>query len=67
MNVKQKIVHLKYLFYINVRTFVQQLRISIFQAKPIVSYLDCNFTKNNTPSMPLYDAHLEGFFFYSHE
>ena len=67
MSGKQKIVEPKYLFYINVRTFVQQLKISLFQAKIIVSYLDCNFTKNNTPSMPLYDAHLEGFFFYSHE
>ncbi len=23
-------------------------------------------TKDNTPSMPLFDAHLGGFFFYSH-
>lgn len=67
MNAKQKIVPIKYLFYKNVHTFVPQLGTSLFFVPPFVSVLDCIFTNNNTPSMPLYDAHLEGFFFYSHE
>lgn len=26
-------------------------------------HIDSNYTNNNTPSMPLFDAHLEGFLF----
>ena len=64
---KQKIVVPKYLFYIIVCTFVPQLGTTLFFVPPFISVLDFIFTNNNTPSMPLYDAHLEGFFFYSHE
>lgn len=67
MNIKQKNVALKYHLCINVCTFVPQLVITLFCVKPFVSVLERNFTNNNTPSMPLFDAHLEGFFFYSHE
>lgn len=51
--------------------FIQNSIISLHPQNKIVYstvYLksihnDSNFTNNNTPSMPLYDAHLEGFLF----
>lgn len=45
--------------------------ISIF-INPVLFYYGCfqtdsKITKDNTPPMPLNDAHLGGLFFYSHE
>lgn len=50
-----------------VTTFVSELVLFLFKTIQVLFSLARNFTNNNTPSLPLFDAHLEGFFFYIHE
>ena len=50
-------------FYKIVYIFVPQMIVIFVLQINYIFQLERNFTNNNTPSMPLYDAHLEGFFF----
>ena len=59
---KNKQIHYK--VYENIVTFVPVKRYTITKYGLILTLLPrTNIFKNNTPSMPLHDAHLEGLFF----
>lgn len=52
----------KYFFNQNIIVLLHPQKTSnIFCYFLCISFSESIFTNNNTPSMPLYDAHLEGF------
>lgn len=53
----------KLVCYKFVCTFAPSLGVNLLFLNRYVFLSVSNFTNNNTPSMPLFDAHLEGFFF----
>ncbi len=53
-----------YTYYKNVITFASPFGAwNIMCSISVTLYLDSNFTNDNTPPMPLHDAHLGGFLF----
>lgn len=66
MNKLLKINTKKLVCYKNVCTFVLSFGTDLLYQNRFIFHSDSTFTNNNTPSMPLFDAHLEGFFFLKH-
>lgn len=63
MNLTKKISTLKNTYLQN-SLYICTIIVDVFSSKTSNYFQsDCNFTNNNTPSLPLCDAHLEGFFF----